>query len=241
MLKEARSSLEVLRHLEDQAAPVLCQDRHLGAHGPGPGFESSVAAVHVDPTSGPLPQGPHPGGSKQAERRRRLRNKLPPPLSRKDNMARGRLQKAARSSLHTQAEVHHLKPGLKFDGGEPKVYTLEELHKKGFQLVPWDGMSVRFFLFRSGFSPNPLIRNPVPILSKNEEVFLLLAGRPADVSYLEDLQSLERSMHRARQTLGFSKDHLEHRRGNYPVQSTGISYGGGSKVGFSFRSSLSFS
>jgi len=59
-------------------------------------LENSIA-VHTKATSDPLPQGPHPSGSRQAARRR-LQNKQPPALSRKDSMARGRVQKAACSS-----------------------------------------------------------------------------------------------------------------------------------------------
>ena len=77
-------------------------------------------------------------------------------------MTRGRVEKAAQHALHTQAEVHHLRPGLKFDAGELKVYTLEELQEEGFQLVPWDGMYVHFFSSGSTFSPNPYAEIPFP-------------------------------------------------------------------------------
>ena len=43
-------------------------------------------------------------------------------------------------------------------------------------------------------------------------------------------------MEQARDGLHFNKDCLNHRRGGYPIQSVGISYGGGSKV-----STLTFS
>lgn len=92
----------------------------------------------------------------------------------------------------------------------------------------WHVCPFLFFWFH--LFTQPLCRNPIPILSRDSEVFVLLAGRPTDVSYLEDLKSLELSMHHARENLGFAEDHLKHRRGNYPIQSTGISYGGGSKV-----------
>ena len=96
------------------------------------------------------PSQEHPGTlqqstSRQAARRRRLRKNRPPVLSKKDNLTRARIHKASKISLPTLAEVSNLKPGLKFQDGKTKVYTLGELQKKGFQVVPWDGRSVSFF------------------------------------------------------------------------------------------------
>jgi len=59
---------------------------------------------------------------------------------------------------------------------------------------------------------------------------MVLVGRPTEPSYVSALKSLEASMEMARQRL-FPKGCKEHRRGLYPNVSTGISYGGGSKVG----------
>jgi len=58
---------------------------------------------------------------------------------------------------------------------------------------------------------------------------MVLVGRPIAEGYVQDLKSLEASMERARKKL-FPKGCREHRRGLYPNLSTGISYGGGSKV-----------
>lgn len=59
---------------------------------------------------------------------------------------------------------------------------------------------------------------------------MVLAGRPKDPSYVQDLKILESSMHSARERLNFPKRSSKHRRGLYHHLSTGISYGGGSKV-----------
>lgn len=59
---------------------------------------------------------------------------------------------------------------------------------------------------------------------------MVLAGRPKDCTYPADLAALERAMEDARGKLGFRKGTQDHRRGRYPHISTGISYGGGSKV-----------
>jgi hypothetical protein len=73
-------------------------------------------------------------------------------------------------------------------------------------------------------------RDNVPILSKDGEVFALLAGRPQDKTFVDDLKLLEKEMEIARDSLSFGKGTDQHRRGEYPTMSTGISYGGGSKV-----------
>lgn len=70
----------------------------------------------------------------------------------------------------------------------------------------------------------------VPVVSKDLNVFVVLVGRPDDESYVSDLKLLEGEMEKARDTLRFPKGSMEHRRGHYPNVSTGISYGGGSKV-----------
>jgi hypothetical protein len=87
----------------------------------------------------------HPSTTRAATRRKRLRQERPSVLSRKENLKRGRLQKASNTSLPTQAEISRLKPGLKFKDGEAKVYTLKELFKQGFKRVPWNGTYVSVF------------------------------------------------------------------------------------------------
>jgi hypothetical protein len=76
----------------------------------------------------------------------------------------------------------------------------------------------------------PTCSKTVPILGSKQEVLVLLAGRPSDPSYVEDLKDLEGNMHVVRLQLHFPQEHQNHRRGAYPTKSTGISYGGGSKV-----------
>jgi len=71
----------------------------------------------------------------------------------------------------------------------------------------------------------------VPVVSKDDEVYIVLAGRPRDEGFISDLKSLEGDMVEARGKLSFPTGSTEHRRGNFPNVSTGISYGGGSQVG----------
>lgn len=72
----------------------------------------------------------------------------------------------------------------------------------------------------------------IPVLSREEELFILLAGRPKDSSFVQDLKALEEDMHKSREQFHFNQKFLDHRRGVYSMKSTGISYGGGSKVWF---------
>ena len=72
--------------------------------------------------------------------------------------------------------------------------------------------------------------SPKPILTKDGEVVVLLAGRPDDASYRESLRGLESSMADVGKKFSFSKRQLENRRGGYPAISTGVSMGCGSQV-----------
>lgn len=55
-------------------------------------------------------------------------------------MLEGRIKKAQARPVLTDARLGALKPGLKLQGCEPKVYTLEELRSRKFRIVSWDGM-----------------------------------------------------------------------------------------------------
>ena len=63
----------------------------------------------------------------------------------------------------------------------------------------------------------------------------VVAERPSDPSYIKDLKG---NMHTVWQQLHFPQEHQNHRRGAYPTKSTGISYGGGSKVTVSISPSV---
>ena len=87
-----------------------------------------------------------------------------------------------------------------------------------------------FYYFVSKCTLNFCLRKTVPFLSREEEVFVLLAGRPKDPTFVSDLERLKDDMEISREVLTFKKGSETHRRGKYPHMSTGISYGGGSKV-----------
>lgn len=73
-------------------------------------------------------------------------------------------------------------------------------------------------------------RSPKPILAKGGELFVLLAGRPADGSYLEALSLLQTAMLEAKARFSFTGRLVENRRGGYRAISAGVTLGGGSKV-----------
>jgi hypothetical protein len=73
-------------------------------------------------------------------------------------------------------------------------------------------------------------RTAKPILAKNGELFVLLAGRPLDSRYCESLSELESAIIEAEGRFSFTGRLGKNRRGNYRAISTGVSLGGGSKV-----------
>ena len=82
----------------------------------------------------------------------------------------------------------------------------------------------------------PLRSSPKPILTKDGEILVLLAGRPIEPSpgnrpsYKEDLVDLESAMLRAGTRFSFSGWQKKSSRGNYRAITTGVSLGCGSVV-----------
>ena len=92
-------------------------------------------------TSQPQENIPDLSLSRQARRRRISRKqKTKPQLSRKESLARGRVAGAFRNPVQTDISISNLKPGLKLDVGDVKVYELQELKKMGFRVIEWDGV-----------------------------------------------------------------------------------------------------
>ena len=75
-------------------------------------------------------------------------------------------------------------------------------------------------------------RSPKPILAKGGELLALLAGRPADGSYLEALSLLQTAMLEAKAQFSFTGWLVENQRGVFKAISAGVTLGGGSKVSF---------
>jgi hypothetical protein len=74
---------------------------------------------------------------------------------------------------------------------------------------------------------NALSSTPTPILANGGEILVLLAGRPNDPSYVEDLEGLDSNID---SSFTFRGEVKKHRRGTYRSVSTGITLGGGSTV-----------
>ena len=77
----------------------------------------------------------------------------------------------------------------------------------------------------------PFASSPKAILAKGGEAFVLLAGRPVDEGYVETLAQLEAAVAKAGEQFLFTSQPGQNRRGGYRAISTGVTLGGGSKVG----------
>lgn len=77
---------------------------------------------------------------------------------------------------------------------------------------------------------NCFYSRPVPVLARGGEVVVLLAGKPRDLSYEENLRGLEKAVTDSGERFAFSARQRENRRGSYLAISTGVSIGSGSTV-----------
>jgi hypothetical protein len=75
-----------------------------------------------------------------------------------------------------------------------------------------------------------LSSTPTPILGKEGETLVLLAGKPRDPTYEDTLRDLEGAVMDAGKRFYFSERQRYNRRGDYLAISTGISFGCGSTV-----------
>ena len=78
--------------------------------------------------------------SRMARRRKRLRESGTPVQSKRQRGRNGRVLKAEKLRVETDANLKELNPGRKLPlGCDKKVYTLDELRDRGFKIVEWDG------------------------------------------------------------------------------------------------------
>lgn len=71
------------------------------------------------------------------------------------------------------------------------------------------------------------LRNPTPLLDKEGRIFLVLAGRPDDPSYLAAADDAHDLLAREGRTANFRPDTTSHRRGDFPVLNVGVTHGMG--------------
>ncbi|KAI0352005.1 hypothetical protein OH77DRAFT_1486440 [Trametes cingulata] len=88
--------------------------------------------------------------------------------------------------------------------------TKEEALKLGFRYVEWNGIDC------------------VPLLDKQDRVFAVLAGSPKDqLAWAKVNKAVTDAFDEVRMKYKFNQKQVDHRRGNFPAVSAGISYGGG--------------
>lgn len=80
------------------------------------------------------------------------------------------------------------------------------------------------------------VSSPRAILASKGELYVLLAGRPADPGYAEELSDLQSAMIKAGGQFSFTGRLAKNRRGDYRAISAGVTHGGGSKVSFMWAS-----
>ena len=142
VLEESWTSLEILQWLQPQEfLEELLLDLAFESDSDLQGEDPAVDKTD-QPTEPLQEQSGDAQGlpTRQAWRRGRNRQRNTPTLLRKENLTKGRVKKASERSFWTDVEVSSLKPGLKFEDGDAKVYRLEELLARGFELLLWDGV-----------------------------------------------------------------------------------------------------
>lgn len=118
------------------------------------------------------------------------------------------------------------------DGGDrgSKVHESRELLEgEKFKLIEWNGMYVPFP--NSVDYSSHVLRVVRAIVDKDGRIIAVLAGCPNDSNWESVHRSGHVALQSARKRCRFPKKAKDHRRGSFPALSTGISFGGGQKVG----------
>lgn len=106
-------------------------------------------------------------------------------------------------------------------------WTLEELVNRGFKVVEWNGRYVLFYSVIS-HAHRIFLRTPTVIVDQEDRIMTILAGRPQGQDWDQVHAGMSSLLEQARSNVqGFHKE----RRGKFVSLSTGVSYGGGQKVG----------
>lgn len=120
------------------------------------------------------------------------------------------------------------------DADRRAVPVSELRDREGWQYISWDGRCVPSYpSYRVGPVPHRLrnCRTCHSLLDRNGFVIGDLAGQPkwGDIN-----DTLIKIFEKTKSAYTFTAGEREHRRGNFPSISTGISFGGGQKVSFLF-------
>lgn len=115
-----------------------------------------------------------------------------------------------------------------------RLFTLPQLYAEGCRLVRWNGRYDPCPI-RSCTPLTYLLSDPKLILDARGRIVAILIGRPEDPDWDAVVEEAVREMARARRRcirLGLFRANPLHRRGTFVNPSTGVSLGGGQKVGF---------
>lgn len=116
------------------------------------------------------------------------------------------------------------------DRGSKVHETRELLDGESFKLIQWNGTYV-YVPFSSAADSNSRVPRVVrAIVDKDGRVIAVLAGCPNDSNWESVHKSGHVALQSARKRCRFPKKARNHRRGNFPALSAGISFGGGQKV-----------
>lgn len=110
----------------------------------------------------------------------------------------------------------------------------EEMLKRGFRYVKWDGKLVVQPVW-AGSVLIPLRRTTIPILDCKDRTFAVLVGSPKSEDWPEVMEDICTKLNGAREELVGSAEASKppvNRRGCFTPLASGISYGGGQKVIF---------
>ncbi|KAH9483731.1 hypothetical protein JR316_0003207 [Psilocybe cubensis] len=89
------------------------------------------------------------------------------------------------------------------------LYSLDAIKALGFRIIPWDGCT------------------PVPFVSEDGRIFMVLAGRPKDPAYERATEEAFDLLREAGHTTAFTHEDYSENRGHYPALNIGVTHGVG--------------
>ncbi|KAJ7610348.1 hypothetical protein FB45DRAFT_761241 [Roridomyces roridus] len=115
-----------------------------------------------------------------------------------------------------------------------KYFTVEELNRRGFRRIAWDGRYVENPPIPC-ISCSPFCRDPLLIVDQDGRIIAVFVGKPDDPDWDENVipgvaAAMEEALRDGVDDGVFSAENLTHRRGNFYTLTSGVSFGGGQKV-----------
>ncbi|KAG6908616.1 hypothetical protein DXG01_003941 [Tephrocybe rancida] len=100
----------------------------------------------------------------------------------------------------------------KLQRGDKKMWTARELEKQGLQRVRWQA------------------NDSHPLVERGGKIVAVMVGPPNDTSYVPSTLRAYDFIVRGASSEYFTKEEIDHRRGQYPTLHTGVTYGKGTSV-----------